>query len=331
MKHVRLKDLAEELGLSVNTVSRALNGRAGINEETRARIEEAARRHNYTPNEMARGLRGYSPRFIGVVVDDSASPYFAAVIKGIEDESTALGYYTLLFNAGMNRERELRALEMLERIRVCGIVFHPSGLYPEIVDALRRLTMPVVLFDILTNELPYDSVNNDDRQGMKTLTSFVLNRGYRRIAFLNLRDGSPPALNRLAGVYAALDEANLARSLVTVYPNTVRIAYSLARSLLAQPNRPDCLLCANDAIAVQAMEAVMDAGLSIPGDVAVTGYDDVSYAHMLSVPLTTVAQPKEEAGRISMQLLNARITGTAPDDPVRLMQKPEVKIRKSLF
>ncbi len=331
MDQTRLKDIAKELGLSTNTVSKALNGKPGVNEETRRKIEQTALRMHYTPNEMARSLRGYTPMFIGIIVDDSASPYFAEVIKGIEDESATLGYYTLLFNAGMNREREQRALEMLQRVRVSGIVFHPGNLDGETISTLKRLTMPVVLLDVLPNDLSCDSVNNDDRYGMKMLTSLVLSRGFERIAFLNLREESPPAVNRLAGVYDALDEAGKSRDFIQVYPNASKNAYSLAYSLMTKPNRPDCLLCANDTTAAMAMEAVLDCGLSIPGDVSVTGYDDVSYARLLRVPLTTVSQPKKDTGRVAMQLLHARIKGTGPDEPVRFMEKPEIKIRKSLL
>lgn len=329
MEYVRLQDIAQEVGISVNTVSKALNGKPGVNKKTRQSILEAAERMNYKPNDLARSLRGQTSNIIGMIVDDAASPYFNEVIKAIDEEALELGYYVFLFDSGMKRERELMALELLQRMRVNGIILHPTELDEDLIEHINKAAVPIVMIDVISNNLKFDNVCNDDRLGMKEITRLVLSRTYRNIVFLNIRENSAPAIERLAGVYEALAEAGRDQSFIKVYANTHNNAYGLTRSLMLQPHRPDCLLCANDMIATQAMEAIFDVGLSVPGDVAITGYDDVSYARVLRVPLTTVSQPKELAGRQCVSLLHQRILNTGPDHPVRFLLKPEIIIRKS--
>jgi LacI family transcriptional regulator len=329
MKYARLQDIAREVGISVNTVSKALNGKPGVNPQTRQRVLDAAEKLNYKPNYLAQSLRGTPSNIIGVIVDDADSPYFIEVVKGINDAALELGYYVFLFNSAMNRERELMALEMLQRIRVKGIILHPTELDEEMITHLNKAVVPIVMIDVISNNLKFDNVCNDDRLGMKEITRLVLSKPYRNIVFLNIRENSAPAIERLIGVYEALAEAGKDKSTIKVYTNTHNTAYGITRGLMLQPNRPDCLLCANDMVATQAMEAIFDVGLSIPDDVAITGYDDVPYARVLRVPLTTVSQPKALAGRQCVDLLHQRIQNTGPDHPVRIILKPEIISRKS--
>lgn len=329
MKYARLQDIAREVGISVNTVSKALNGKPGVNPQTRQRVLDAAEKLNYKPNYLAQSLRGTPSNIIGVIVDDADSPYFIEVVKGINDAALELGYYVFLFNSAMNRERELMALEMLQRIRVKGIILHPTELDEEMITYLNKAVVPIVMIDVISNNLKFDNVCNDDRLGMKEITRLVLSKPYRNIVFLNIRENSAPAIERLIGVYEALAEAGKDKSTIKVYTNTHNTAYGLTRGLMLEPNRPDCLLCANDMVATQAMEAIFDVGLSIPDDVAITGYDDVPYARVLRVPLTTVSQPKALAGRQCVDLLHQRILNTGPDHPVRIILKPEIISRKS--
>lgn len=329
MNYARLQDIAREVGMSVNTVSKALNGKPGVNHQTRRRILDIADQMNYKPNYLARSLRGMTSNIIGVIVDDADSPYFIEVIKGINNEALDLGYYVFLFNSGMSRDRELMALEMLQRIRVKGIILHPTELDEEMTSHIDKAVVPIVMIDVISNNLKFDNVCNDDRMGMKEITRLVLSQSYRSIVFLNIRENSAPAIERLAGVYDALAETGREKSAIKVYTNTHKNAYGLTRGLMQQPNRPDCLLCANDMVATQAMEAIFDVGLSIPDDVAITGYDDVPYARVLRVPLTTVSQPKETAGRQCVSLLHQRILNIGPDHPVKIILKPEIIARKS--
>jgi LacI family transcriptional regulator len=329
MSYIRLEDIAKEVNISVNTVSKALNGKPGVNNRTRQRIMETAERLNYKPNELARSLRGQASSIIGVILDDTASPYFNEVLKGIDEEALELGYYVFLFNSGMKREREVMALDLLQRMRVSGIILHPIELDDALVEHIDKAAIPIVLFDVINNGLKFDNVCNDDRLGMKEITRLVLGKPYHNIVFMNIRENSAPASERLAGVYEALAEAGKDRASIKVYTNTHTNAYSLTRSLMMQPDRPDCLLCANDMVATQAMEAIYDVGLAVPDDVALTGYDDVSYARVLRVPLTTVSQPKTTAGRQCVNLLHQRIMKNGPDHPVKLMLKPEIITRKS--
>jgi LacI family transcriptional regulator len=254
--------------------------------------------------------------------------HFIEVIKGINGEALDLGYYVFLFNSGMNRERELMALDMLQRIRVKGIILHPIDLDEEMIMHIDKVVVPIVMIDVINN-LKFDNVCNDDRLGMKEITRLVLSQSYRHIVFLNIRENSAPAIERLAGVYDALAETGREKTFIKIYTNTHKNAYGLTRCLMQQPSRPDCLLCANDMVATQAMEAIFDVGLSIPEDVAITGYGDVPYARVLRAPLTTVSQPKALAGRQCVSLLHQRILSSGPDHPVKIILKPEIIARKS--
>ena len=329
-KHVCLEDIAEAVNLSVNTVSRALNDKPGVNEETRLRIKSAARKLGYKPNAMARSLRGHSMNIIGVIIDDNTNPYLSEVLKGIESKAYQMGYHLLFFNSNFYLERELKAIDVLLQIRAKGIIMHPIRVTDKLVRTIENLMIPMVLFGTSSNGLKADTVRSDNVWGIKEMMHYLLERGYRNMAFLNLPEGMDASKTRWEGVCSALSEHGLPGDTVCQYH--VRFeegAYGVTHRLMTSTDRPDCIVCGCDLYASQAMEIIYDLGFTIPHDIGIAGYDNINFSKNFRVPLTTVSQPKGTIGELCMELLDMRIRGKGPKDYVEKVLRPTLIVRAS--
>lgn len=327
---VRLEDIAAALSLSINTVSRALNNKPGVNEDTRQRIKIMAKNLGYKPNAMARSLRGHSMNIVGVIIDDNTNPYLSEVLKGIESKAYQLGYYLLFFNSNFDVQRELNAIDVLMQIRAKGIIMHPTQITDKLSRIINQSLVPVVLFGSRRGELNADSVRSDNITGMRDILTYLIKRGYQRIAFLNLAKGMDVSEMRREGVRKTLMEHGLPSETITEYNISFEEgAYGITRFLMTSINRPDCILCGCDLFAAQAMEMIYDLGYEVPHDIALAGYDNISLSKNFRVPLTTVSQPKAAIGEICMDLLDQRIRGEGPDEYVDNVLKPTLVVRTS--
>ena len=329
-KHVRIEDIAKAVNLSINTVSRALNDKTGVNEETRLLIKSTARQLGYKPNAMARSLRGHSMNIIGVIIDDNTNPYLSEVLKGIESKAYQMGYHLLFFNSNFDIERELKAIDVLLQIRAKGIIMHPIQVAERLVSTIENIRIPTVLFGTRRNGLKADVVTSDNVMGIMEMMYHLLKQGYRRIAFLNLPERMDVSEIRWKGICKALAEHGLPDNIVHQYHvDFEEGAYEVTHRLMTSINRPDCILCGCDLYAAQAMESIYELGFVIPRDVAVAGYDDIIFSKNFRVPLTTVSQPKGTIGELCMDLLDMRIRGEGPKDYIEKILKPTLVVRAS--
>ena len=310
-----IKDIARAAGVSHSTVSRALSDSPLVNEATRARIHRLALEMGYSPDAGARSLvRGHTCT-VGVVVTTIADPFSAEVVEGIEGMAYDHGYSVILAASHDEPEREIAAVEMLRSKRVDAVIITSSRVGALHQERLGAAGVPVILLNSHSQGgAPHTfSVRVDDQHGARLATEHLLTLGHRRIAHVAGPAGHSPSTDRLAGYRVALTEASVPFDPTQVIPGTGRpAAGELALPpLLTMAERPTAVFCYNDMTAIGLLRAAHSAGLTVPDDLAVAGFDDIPFATYVSPSLTTVAQPKFELGQRAMSMALMLMTGLA--------------------
>jgi len=314
-RNTTLKDIASQAGVSLMTVSKVLNGKGGISRETSQRILEIARRLNYRPNQIAKSLRADETRTIGVVVSDSSQLVFAKVIRGIEEVATREGYSVIVANTDQKAEREKQAVELLLNKRIDGLILGaPMHTGEEDIRELIRFGVPLVLLMRSSQAVDVNCVINDNVLGGYEIMKQLLSTNCGEIYFLSMPQNVQSSQSRLLGNRQALTEQGLVfrEDHVRYCEPFIDAGYAAMSRLLDQGLRSGGICCGCDLIAIGAIRAIQDRQLRVPEDFKVTGYDDLELADYLSVPLTTMRQPKEEIGREGVRLLLDQI-----QDPTR--------------
>jgi len=324
-----IKDIADRLNISYATVSRALNGRYGVNPRTREKVLAAAKKLHYTPNAVARGLVTRQTMTLGLIIPDITNPFFPWVARGVEDRAAEAGYSILLCNTNWDKKREERYLSLFKEKRVDGIILAPVS--PGEKRAGKRAGLPLVYMSDTRRDSNISSVTIDNVLGGYTAVSYLITMGYKRIGFFGAVEDELTSAERYQGYRKALDEAGRPNYDRYVrygdYRNTT--GSHLINSMISEGDYPDAVFAVNDLFALGVIQGVKEAGLSVPGDVAVVGFDDIPFASFPEVMLTTMAQPKYEMGRMAVDLLLEEI-----DDPARhrgreIVLEPELIIRRT--
>ncbi|TNU74051.1 LacI family transcriptional regulator [Miniimonas arenae] len=326
-------DVARLARVSVGTVSNVLNRPERVSPRTRSRVESAIAELEFVPSESARQLRAGRARSVGAIVLDVGNPFFTALTRGVEDRIGADGLALLVSSSDDDPERENRALQLYEQHGVRGVLVTPASAERADLHALRARGTTVVLMDVDgEDELP--SVSVDDVLGASLPVAHLLELGHRRIALFNGPLTIHQCADRLAGARLAVVNAGLDPDEVLVempLPSLNAEHGTLAAErLLALPEstRPTAIFCVNDLVALGALSTLVRAGVPVPDGVAVVGYDDVPWAAMLVVPLTTVRQPTHEIGWTAADLL-LRLDGEDAVGPTRVRFAPELVVRRS--
>ncbi len=304
---VGIKDVARAAGVSVGTVSNVLNRPASVSPAKRELVEAAIARLGYVRNESARQLRAGSSRTIALVVLDVANPFFADVISGAEEAAEAVDALVVVSNSAGDTGREARHLARLEAQRVMGVLLTPvhDGAHEAAAELELRGT-PVVLVDRVAASSTAPSVAVDDVRGGELAGEHLLARGHRSVAFL----GGPQHLGQVRDRLAGFRDAVGSRGRVEVVPTqdmSIRGGSSAAARLFATwpdpAERPTAVFCANDIVALGVLNECLRRGVRVPEDLAIIGYDDISFAGTAAVALTSVRQPRELLGRTAVELL----------------------------
>jgi DNA-binding LacI/PurR family transcriptional regulator len=313
--HVSIKDIARAAGVSHSTVSRALNDSSLVKAETKVHIQRLAREMGYFPDAIARSLVTQRTHTVGVVATTITDPFVAEVVQGIEDEAQENGYSVILTSSASEPEREMAAVEMLRAKRVDSVIVTSSRIGALYLEHLESIGVPVVLVNNHNEQSGrYTfSVSVDNRQGGHLATVHLIERGHRRIGYVSGPADHSDDLERLAGYRQALDEAGIPFDPALVVLGNGRLDGG-ERALLPLTSlveRPTAVFCYNDMTAVGLLSAARRAGLSVPGDLAVVGFDDIPMAAHVYPPLTTVVQPQRDMGRQAMKMALALV---AADD-----------------
>jgi LacI family transcriptional regulator len=308
---VRISDVAAAAGVSIATVSASLNEvqSARISADTRERVRAVADRLGYVPNRLAQGLRGQRSGTIGFVGDTVATtPYAVGMVLGALEQARAADRVVLLMNTEGHRDLEARALATLMQHQVDGVLYATMYHRDVEVPAVLRDT-PVVLVDAESADPTVSSVVPDEVAGAMAAVGELLEHGHRRIGFINNADPTLAATGRLEGYQRALGQAGIDLDpslIVTATDIGPEGGYRAARQLLELPERPTAVFCFRDLMAMGVYHAVIEAGLRIPQDLSVVGFDDLEFvASGLFPGLTTVALPHYEMGAWGVQQLLA--------------------------
>lgn len=308
-----LKDLAQELGVSIATVSRALRSSPEIGKEMQVRVKELARQLNYRPNPFARSLRREAPKVIGVVVPNLVTHYYAAVLDGIEDEASKQGYSVISANSHEDFVRESQVIDNFISMHVEGIIACLSqdttdySHFEEIAD----MGIPLVFFGrtCMTDKFSCVTANGDE--AAQQATQHLIDTGSRRIAFIGGPNHLDMVRRRKHGYLEALRENRLPidRSLVACDKINYDVALQSALRLLSRSDRPDAILAFNDIITFAAFNAIKRLGLSIPTDVSLIGFTDDVHASYVTPRMSVIADQSHLMGVTACQLLLKNIAG----------------------
>ncbi|MFG3497707.1 LacI family DNA-binding transcriptional regulator [Streptomyces sp. NPDC047928] len=332
-RSVGIKDVARAAGVSVGTVSNVINRPASVTEETRARVLSTIERLGYVRSESARQLRAGRSRIISLLVLDMANPFFVDVASGAERAAREAGLGVMLCNSGQSTDEESEYLGLFSEQRVRGMLITPVDPAGAHLRAFRRQGIPYVLVDRVAPSSEGCSVSVDDVTGGALAVRHLIAQGHSEIAYVSGPLRLAQCADRRDGALQALAEAGLPAERLRLI-ETDRLDVASGRDsgarLLGMSSRPTAVFCANDLLALGMLQALYAAGVSVPDDVALVGYDDIEFASAATVPLTSVRQPAFQMGRIAAELLIEE-TGDRADshEHRQIVLQPELVVRDS--
>ena len=303
---LRIKDVAARAGVSPATVSRVLNGTATVGEAKRALVTEAIEELGYRPNRLASNFRRLKSEMIGVVVSDIENPHFTQMVRAVEDAAHARGYRVLLCNTDEDPGKQHEYLAVLAQERVAGVIISPTAGRGLGVAGLLDHGISVVAFDRVVRDKRADAVVAANAAGAHTAAAHLIGSGRRRVGFVGGPAGVQTAEERLAGYEQAIAEAGL-KSLTADGHFRTEGGREATHGRLEQG--ATAILVANNLMAIGALQAIKERGLSIPGDVGIVSIDDPPWAQLTDPPLTTLAQPVREMAQAAVELLFERLAG----------------------
>ena len=308
-----LKDLAQELGVSIATVSRALRSSPEIGQDMQAKVKALAKRLNYRPNPFAQSLRKEAPRVIGVVVPNLVTHYYAAVLDGIEDEARKEGYSIISANTHEDTDAEIRVIDNFINLHVEGIIACLSQNTTDYshFEEISDMGIPLVFFGRTCLTDRFSSVTANGDEAAFQATQHLIDTGSRRIAFIGGPNHLDMVKRRKHGYLEALRENRIPidRTLVACEKIDYQWALETTVRLLQQENRPDAILAFNDIITFAAFTAIKQQGLRIPEDVALIGFTDDVHAQYVTPRMSAIEDQSHLMGQTACQLLLKNIGG----------------------
>ncbi|HEY2493684.1 MAG TPA: LacI family DNA-binding transcriptional regulator [Paenibacillus sp.] len=297
---VSIKDVAKHAGVSVATVSRVLNDKGYVGEETRKRVEKSIKEFNYKPNEVARSLFKKHSNTIGLIVPDIMNPFFPELARAVEDTATKLGYNIILCNSDGNREKEQAYLDVLQQKYVNGIIVSSNTLT---ADQIEKLNIPVVSIDReICKGLPTIVVEN--KKGSIVATRYLKSKGCSRIGHIRGTNAVVNAEERCEGYKEVVGkEPWFSESYIVNGNYDMESSIEATIELLRLHPEIDGIFAANDIMAIGAIKAAHQLGKKVPEDIAVIGFDGISLSRATIPELTTIVQPIYELGEIATTML----------------------------
>lgn len=332
--NVTMKDIAQELGISIGTVSKVLRDHPDISPETRERVRKRMRELNYRPNLAARALVTGRTHTIGLVVPDLVHPFFGEVAGGLSRLLRKQGYGLIISSSDEDLELENRAIEQLLARRVDALILASSQKDPDFFRNVEEQKTPFILIDRKPEGAKVNFVGVDDEEIGRMATEHLIEMGCRRIAHIG-GPGISTAIGRLRGYRQALERHGL-----LIDPKYVisrehadeasdASGYEAMNKLLAVKQPPDGVFCYNDPTAMGAMQGALDKGIRIPRDLALIGAGNVRYAKFLRVPLSTIDQHSDDIGDRAARLALKLIESKTQPRPKSILLSPRLVVRES--
>lgn len=305
-----MRDVAERAGVSVTSVSHVINQTRLVSDDLRERVLTAMNDLGYQPNALARSLRRKETYTIGVIITNSADPFFAEVTRGVEDACFEQGYNIILCNSDSDLDKELLYTNELIKKRVDGILFLAAGgKSTKHIRTMQEQKTPLVVVDRYIPDLAVDTVLIDNAHGGWLATHHLIELGHQRIGCITGPSDLSLSAERVTGYRCALQEAGLAvdETLIIKGNFQYETGYQAAQQFLTKPAPPTAIFACNDLMAIGAINAAIRQGCQVPQQLSVIGFDDIRMAAYTNPLLTTVAQPKYEMGSIATAMLLERI------------------------
>lgn len=317
-----MKDIAEHFGVSIATVSRALNGSNRVNKEKRRKICEYAHANNFYPNDIAKSLRNsrrMPVKVIGVIVPEFAHYYFSTILNGIEATASKHDYRIIATTSRESYEREVQLCQMFEAHQVCGVIVSQAKetTHYEHFQSLIDRGIPLVFYDRICNGIDASLVVVDDYQGAFSAVTHLADTGCKRIAYYGMRGNTVLGRNRFNGYRDALLKAGLQPnpSLVFVCDNRAD-AEKITPDILNRDDRPDAFFCVNDDTAIGVLYTAKHMGFNIPNDISVCGFTNGERAIACDPQLTTVEQRGLKVGEEAVTILINKVEGKSPKEKI---------------
>ncbi|MDQ7807740.1 LacI family DNA-binding transcriptional regulator [Amycolatopsis sp. A133] len=325
---VGIKDVAKRAGVSIGTVSNVVNRPHVVAAATRSRVLSVIEELGYVRDESARQLRAGRSRVMGLLVLDLGNPFFVDVVRGAEQAAHAEGLNIITCNSGQRSELEASYLAMFAEQRVRGVLLSPVATSGEALRAFRRTGTPYVFVDRKAPASEASSVSVDDVAGGALGGRHLLETGHRRIAFVNGPAILAQCRDREQGLRDALAGSGAELTVLEAIGLDVSSGRDAGARLLGTSPRPTAVFCANDLLALGVLQAMVGAGVRVPEEMAIVGYDDIEFAGAAAVPLTSVRQPARRLGRTAAELLLAETSDTKPERQA-VVFTPELVVRES--
>ncbi len=325
-----MRDVAHSVGVSVQTISAVVNGKPGITEETRARVQEAIAQLGYRPYSIARSLRTRRTRTIALVVSDIANPSFATMASAAEDYAHQFGYSLIVYNTHDDREREKSYFRSVTQRWIDGVMFVSAEDHLTSPEAFQFASFPSVAIDRIPEQYGGLSVTLNNIEAGRMAAEHLLNLGHTRIAHISGPLKLRIARERITGFLQAFEARNLPHLPCPAGEGdwTCKSGYNAMRRILMTDLLPTAVFAANDRMAIGAIQACYEAGLCIPNDISVVGLDDIEVAAYQTPPLTTIRQPFVEFGTLAVRLLLEVIETGRPSQP-QIVIEPALIERQS--
>ena len=329
-----IKDIARMAEVSTATVSMILNNKDGnISAVTREKVLRIVKENNYIPNTMARSLVTRQTKTIGLVIPDIVNPFFPELARGAEDKASEAGYSIIYCNTDDDLEKEEKYINMLAEKMVDGIVFTHSAKRTSGLSPIDRGNIPVILID---RDLESSNVKGkvlvDNLEGAYKAVRHLIDKGYKKIAFITGALTSTTAKDRLAGYRKALEESGIEYNKNYIRAGQYKSEWGLtaAKQLLDEGLDFDAVFCGNDLIAISVIKLLKSKGFTIPNDVGIVGFDDIYMASVVEPGLTTIKQPNYEMGYKAVEMLIEVLEKSGePSEQKTIILDTELIIRKS--
>ncbi len=305
-----IREVAKLAGVSVATVSRALSHPEKVSQASIDKVMKAIEQTNYKPNMLARNFRSTRSYSIVVLVPEISNPFFALLIRSIEIHAQAKGYSVLLGDTQDSQEREKSYIDLVETHLADGII----QLRPHTAEYPVHANPQFPYINLCgTEDTPGKCIRIDNVKACKAMVNYLLDLGHKRIGLITGLKGNPHTIDRLRGYREALEESGIKfdQKYIAEGEYTIWSGVNAADQLCELDELPTAIVCMNDEMAIGALQSFKAHGLRIPDDISVTGFDNIDYSSYCDPPLTTIAQPAEEMGKIAVDSLIKLIEGGA--------------------
>lgn len=328
-----MKEIAKKLGVSVSTISRALQDSPELHPETKRKIVEMAKEMNYQPNLLAQSLRISRTKTLGVIVPEITSHFFGSCVSGIQDTANSRGYNVMICQSNESIEQEKANIKSLVSSQVDGLLISLSretNHYEHLYELYDR-EIPFVLFDRVNEDIPVSKITFNDVGGAYQITKYLLETGCRRIMYVSGPEDLYISKKRKEGYLRALSEYGLNEEadLIKITDLTHEGNVKAAQEIAAMNPRPEAVFCMIDPLAVDVLTVWKSMGIKIPEDISLAGFTNNPTSAVVEPPLTTVSQPGYEMGKLSVSHLLDQLDGVASDDPISIVLETTLVPRKS--